>query len=387
MDPIIIIGTGMAAYALAREFRKLDQTTPLILISSDDGRSYPKPMLSNALSKDKTAEDIAMFDASAMAKTLNAEIIINRVVTGISPQAHTLIMDNGSQYHYKKLILAVGASPLLLPIEGDAADEILSINTLLDYTVFRQRLVDAKHVALIGPGLIGCEFANDLIASTDVRVSIIGPNSSPMDTVLPELVAAELQQHLSDAGVEWHLNATAKAINFSAGGGAFDLLLSSEAVVKPDLVISAVGLRPNISLAFEAGLTVNRGVVTDEFLQTTEKDIYAVGDCAEVNGHSLLFVAPLIASAKALAKTLAGEITAVHYFAMPVAVKTPLYPLVVASALEKAEGEWRFEKAGSGFGIKALFVGRDEHLLGFVLSGDYVKEKQALAKQLPDIIA
>ena len=385
MDPIIIIGTGMAAYTLAREFRKLDQTTPLILISSDDGRSYPKPMLSNALSKDKTAEDIAMFDAGAMAKTLNAEIIINHVVTRISPQAHTLIMENGSQYHYKKLILAVGASPILLPIEGDAANEILSINTLLDYTVFRQRLVDAKHVALIGPGLIGCEFANDLIASTDVRVSVIGPSSTPMDTVLPESVAVELQQHLSDAGVEWHLNATAKAIGFSDHG--FDLTLSSEAVIKPDLVISAVGLRPNISLAFEAGLMVNRGVVTDEFLQTTEKDIYALGDCAEVKGHSLLFVAPLIAAAKALAKTLAGEITAVHYSAMPVAVKTPLYPLVVASPVEKAEGEWRFEKAGSGFGVKALFVGSDEHLLGFVLSGDYVKEKQALAKQLPDIIA
>ncbi|MBL1321425.1 MAG: FAD-dependent oxidoreductase [Methylophaga sp.] len=164
MDPIIIIGTGMAAYSLAREFRKIDKATPLTLISSDDGRSYPKPMLSNALSKGKMAEQVAMFDAASMAKTLNAEIIINSVVEQINPQAHSLIMADGSQHHYKKLVLAVGASPIITPIEGDASNDVLSINNLLDYTVFRARLVSAKHIALIGPGLIGCEFANDLIA-------------------------------------------------------------------------------------------------------------------------------------------------------------------------------------------------------------------------------
>jgi rubredoxin-NAD+ reductase len=159
MDPIIIIGTGMAAYSLAREFRKLDKTIPLTLISSDDGRSYPKPMLSNALSKGKTAEQVAMFDAAAMAKTLNAEIIIDSVVEQLNPQSHSLIMEDGSQYYYEKLVLAVGATPITIPIKGDAAGEVLSINNLLDYTIFRERLANAKHVALIGPGLIGCEFA------------------------------------------------------------------------------------------------------------------------------------------------------------------------------------------------------------------------------------
>jgi rubredoxin-NAD+ reductase len=127
--------------------------------------------------------------------------------------------------------------------------------------------------------------------------------------------------------------------------------------------------------------------VTDKFLKTDHEDIYALGDCAEVAGHNLLFVAPLIAGAKALAKTLSGDKTAVHYPAMPVAVKTPLYPLVIAPPARDAQGEWAFEQASSGFGIKGLFYGEDKVLLGFALSGDFVKERLLLAKQLPDILA
>ena len=384
MDPIIIIGTGMAGYSLAREFRKLDQATPLTMISSDDGRSYPKPMLSNALAKRKTAEQIAMFDAQAMAKILKAEILTHRTVIKIEPTTNVLELDDGSQQKYSKLVLALGASPIVIPIDGDAAEDILSINDLMDYTVFRERLLDAKHVAIIGPGLIACEFANDLIASSAVVISIIGPNSLPMDTVLPEPVAKELHQQLSDAGVEWYLNTTTKSINHN--GKVYDLALSNGTVINPDLVVSAVGLRANIALASDAGLSVHRGIVTDTFLKTSHNDIYALGDCAEVAGHNLLFVAPLIAGAKALAKTLAGAATEAHYPAMPVVVKTPHYPLVVAAPAKSAQGNWAFEQAQSGFGIKGLFYGEDKSLLGFVLSGDFVKEKQVLAKQLPDLI-
>ena len=220
MDPIIIIGTGMAGYSLAREFRKLDQTAPLTLISSDDGRSYPKPMLSNALAKGKTADQIAMFDAEAMAKTLGAEILTHRTVVKIEPKIQALGLDDGSQQKYSKLILALGASPIVIPIGGDAAEDVLSINDLMDYTVFRERLAGANHVALIGPGLIGCEFANDLVASSDVRVSIIGPDLLPMSNVLPKPVAEQLHHKLSESGVEWHLGSTTESINHN--GNAYD---------------------------------------------------------------------------------------------------------------------------------------------------------------------
>ena len=383
MDPLIIIGTGIAGYTLAREFRKLDKETPLLIVTADDGRSYPKPMLSNALTKGKTPEQIAMFNASAMAKTLDAEIITHCLIGQVDTE-HQTIHVQGENRSYKQLVFAVGASPVRLPIQGDAANDILSVNDLLDYTRFRDALEGANHVALIGPGLIGCEFANDLV-NTGFKVSVIGPDPYPMRALLPEPIAKELAENLSSKGVTWHLNAVAESINKGAEG--YELDLSSGDKITADIVISAVGLRANIKLAEAIGLAVNRGIVTDKFLQTSNENVFALGDCAEVCGHNLLFIAPILAAARALAKTLAGDKTKVIYPAMPVAIKTPSYPLVVSPPENSQEGSWSFEKPESGFGIKGLFFSPDNLLLGFVLSGDAVTEKQTLSKQLPAVLS
>ncbi|MDC9725647.1 MAG: FAD-dependent oxidoreductase [Gammaproteobacteria bacterium] len=383
MDPVIIIGTGMAAYTLAREFRKRDLETPVLLISEDDGRSYPKPMLSNALTKGKTAEQVAMFDAATMATKLNADIMTHTVVETIDPNAKTIRLGNGTSLVYDKLVLAVGANPIRIPIEGNASADILSVNNLADYTIFRDKLIDAQRVAIIGPGLIGCEFANDLL-NVGTAVSIIGPSALPMDALLPEPIAEELKLTLASDGVDWHLETTTESINYADDG--YELSLTNGDIVHADIVISAVGLRANIKLAESAGLNINRGIVTDQYLQTSQSDIYALGDCAEVSGHNLLFIAPIMAAAKALASTLSAEPKAVKYPAMPVAIKTPSYPLITAPPARNSKGEWHFEKAESGFGIKGLFVGADDALLGFVLSGDTVSEKSVLSKQLPDLL-
>lgn len=384
MHPIIIIGSGFAGYTLAREFRKLDPVSPLIIITSDDGRSYPKPMLSNALSKGKTADQLSLSSADEMVKTLNATIMTNSIVSHIDPQQQTLTISNTAPLHYKHLILALGATPIRNALEGNAANDVLSINNLKDYSSFREQLVNAKHVAIIGPGLIGCEFANDLI-NTGMAVSVIGPSKLPMDGLLPEPIATELKASLSHAGVDWHFESTVTAVNHSTKG--YQLSLSNGDLLQADVVISAIGLRPDIELANAMGITVNRGIVTDEFLQTNQPNIYALGDCAEVTGHSLLFIAPILAAARALAKTLSGQTTAVKYPAMPVAIKTPNYPLIVAAPALIASGSWQFESAPSGFGIKGIFTNDNDVLLGFVLSGDMVSEKQILTKQLPDILA
>lgn len=388
MHPIIIIGSGFAGYTLAREFRKLDSTSPLIIITSDDGRSYPKPMLSNALSKGKTADQLALSSAEAMAKTLNLTIINNSVVNEIDPQQQTVTITNAAPLHYKQLILALGATPIRHALKGDAADDVLPINNLKDYTVFREQLVNAKHVAIIGPGLIGCEFANDLI-NNGIAVSVIGPSKLPMDGLLPEAIAMELKSTLSRAGVAWHFQSTVTAVNHATSmyKGGYQLTLFNGDLIHADVVISAIGLCPNIELANTIGLTVNRGIVTDEFLQTSRPNIYALGDCAEVAGHNLLFIAPILAASKALAMTLSGQTTAVKYPAMPVAIKTPNYPLIVASPPLMAEGTWQFESAPSGFGIKATFTNDSAALLGFILSGDMVPEKQVLTKLLPHLLA
>lgn len=378
-DPIVIIGSGLAGYTLAREFRKLDKTTALTIITHDDGTFYSKPMLSNALSKRKTAALLAMSTADEMATTLHATIMAHTQVTAIDVAQHAVITSNGV-IPYHSLILSCGAIPIRPPMEGDAVDEVLSINNLTDYGHFRERLESAQRVAIIGPGLIGCEFGNDLV-NTGKAVTIIGPDAYPISGLLPVTVGRALKFALSSQGVAWHLGTTAKAVNHNNGG--YRITLDSDSEITADLVISAVGLRPNVTLAETAGLNVNRGIVTDQFLQSSIDNIYALGDCAEVNGMNLPFIAPMMIGARALAKTLSGEPTAVKYPAMPVVIKTPSCPLVVSPPPRNANGEWQYE--GDAPNIKARFNDADGHLIGFGLAGTAVIEKQNFTHLLHQI--
>ena len=137
-------------------------------------------------------------------------------------------------------------------------------------------------------------------------------------------------------------------------------------------------------MAKEAGLRTNRGILTDRTLRTSAEDIYALGDCAEVEGHVLPYVLPLMASARALAKTLAGEETAVSYGVMPVTIKTPACPVVVCPPPADSEGEWEVTQQEND--VTALFRGADGTLLGYALTGEAVKEKLKLNKELPALM-
>ena len=129
---------------------------------------------------------------------------------------------------------------------------------------------------------------------------------------------------------------------------------------------------------------MNRGIVTDEFLKTSAMDVYALGDCAEVAGHNLPFVMPIMQAARALAKTLSGAPTAVLYPAMPVLVKTPACPTVVCPPPPGVEGTW--QETVNADGVRALFHDHAGKLRGFALVGAAVKDKQTLAKDIPPLL-
>jgi rubredoxin-NAD+ reductase len=125
--------------------------------------------------------------------------------------------------------------------------------------------------------------------------------------------------------------------------------------------------------------------MTNRLLETNAPNVYAMGDCVEVNGHVLVYVAPLMAQVGALAKTLIGEPTEVSYPAMPVTIKSPACPVTVAPPPHGAEGEWSIEQDGRN--VKAQFRDVSGALLGFALTGEATKEKMALQKELPPIMA
>lgn len=379
--PLVIVGTGLAGYNLAREFRKLDSQTPLVLITADDGRSYSKPMLSTGFSKNKDADGLSMAEPGQMAEQLHAEIHTHTRITSIEPELNRLWMGDVC-LTYRDLVLALGAEVIRLPIAGEATDRVFSVNDLEDYARFREALEGKQKVLLLGAGLIGCEFANDLMLG-GYQVELVAPSDQVMPGLIHPAAAAAVQGALEKMGARFHLGRVLASLK--KDGAGLEAELSDGSRIACDLVLSAVGLRPRIELAAHAGLSVNRGIVVDRLLKTSHNNIYALGDCAEVDGINLLYVMPLMACVRALAQTLSGNNTEVKYGPMPVTVKTPACPLVVAMPAANAEGNWRVE--GQDADIKAVFHGLDEAVLGYVLTGTCVLEKAALNRQLPAVLA
>jgi rubredoxin-NAD+ reductase len=258
------------------------------------------------------------------------------------------------------------------------------VNDLLDYADFRTAVKknDVKKICLIGSGLIGCEYTNDLL-NGGFEVEAVDPLAYCLPTLLPEAAGKAVQAALEEKGATFHFGPLVTAVNKADKGVVVSL--NNGATIAADLVVSAVGVRPRTELARASGLATNRGVVTNRLLETSAPNVYAMGDCAEVNGHVLVYVAPLMAAARALGKTLAGEPTEVSYPAMPVTIKTPACPVVVAPPAPNADGAWTIEADGGN--VKAEFRDSSGNLLGFALTGDATREKMALQKELPAIMA
>jgi len=380
MQSIVILGTGLAGYTLARELRKLDTTTPLHLITRDDGSFYSKPVLSNALAQKKAPEQIALNGAADMERQLAATLSPHSSVSAIDTAAHRVTIGDQT-VAYAKLVLAIGADPIRLPLAGNAAADVLSVNDLNDYRQFRKSLDGKTQVALLGAGLIGCEFANDL-RGAGFGVDVIDLAPQPLGRLLPAQAARFLRAALEGTGVRFHFETTAQSVTHT--DTSLTIALANGARIETGLVLSAVGLRPRIELARAAGLSVNRGIVTDTLLQASAADVYALGDCAEVAGLNLPFVMPIMQQARALAKTLSGTPTAVHYPAMPVVVKTPTCPSVVCPPPAGVDGQW--EEAVAADGVRALFHDTAGKLRGFALVGAATKDKQALTKDIPPLL-
>lgn len=380
-QPVVIVGSGLAGYTVARELRKLDTEAPVLILSADHGGFYSKPMLSNALAAGKSPESILNADAAKMAEQLKMTIRPHSRVMAIERSSNALVLQDGERLSYGQLVLALGADQIRLPLEGSGVEAILSVNDLDDYRRFRDALEGKKEVVILGAGLIGCEFANDL-AIAGYRVHLIDISTWPLGRLLPQAGGAFLQSRLEAAGVVFHLGISVQRVE--RVDGRLHLTLANGGIMETDVVLSAVGLRPRIALAEAAGIKVNRGIVVDRALQTQDANIYALGDCAEVAGRVLPFVMPIMHAARALAATLAGTPTSARYPAMPVLVKTPACPAIVSPPDAGAKGEWKTEQDKDG--VKALFQDPDGNLLGYALLGAATKEKNALATQLPPVM-
>lgn len=376
MAKLVIVGSGLAAYMLAKAWRQQDADSELVMITAADGSYYSKPMLSTALTKGQAAQDLVMTDAAAMATTLAATIKTASRVTRICTETKRVWIED-DVIEYDQLVLALGAEPIHLPLEPTVPERVCSVNQLADYAAFRERLEGAHRIGVIGSGLVGCEFMNDL-HNTEHELVMVSYDKTPLLQFLPPELGHAFQQRFTELGVTWHMGESVTGVTPDAEGVAVMTENGERFVV--DTVLSAVGLRPSTDLARSAGLAIQRGVVVDAYCRTSAPDVYALGDCAEVAGHVLQYVAPLLQASRALAKTLSGQPTAVTYPPMPVVIKTPACPIAAIPPSAGVEGTWQIE--GEGVDRMARFVDPKGVLQGFAVMGDQVSQRNALVKQM-----
>ena len=418
MNPIIIIGAGLAGWTTVREFRKLDRDTPVVVITADSGDFYAKPTLSNAFAQKKTPEQLVVTPAAKMAETQNVTLLAHTRVLSFDPYVKTVTTEKDGviqSVDFSSLVLATGAQPIRIPLAGDAAEQVLSVNSLDDFTSFFEALKSAssrrihclnsyennsvaggKNVAslaakitIMGAGLIGCEFANDLI-NAGYQVSVVDPASRPLGALLPEAASEQLRQALQDLGVSWHFGTTVQAVNHTAiqtgkeAESALQVTLANGQTLVADVLLSAIGLRADTRLASVAGLACERGIQVDTALQTSAPNIYALGDSAQyasAGNTTLPYVMPIMNAARALAQTLAetltGKKTDVVFPVMPVAVKTPALPLMIAPPVMGSKGQWTSTEPNVW-----QFNNEQSVVTGFVLAGAQASKRAEMVKLL-----
>ena len=376
---IVVVGSGLAGFGVLRELRRLSPEARLVMVTLEDGHFYSKPALSTALAKGKTSETLVTTPAEKMIANLKLDARIGREAEAID-RAGKALLTTGGPIHYDALILATGAEPIRPAIGGDAAHRAISVNQLEHYDRFRRELPEGARVLIMGAGLVGTEFANDLVTNgyKPIVVDMLG---QPLAQLVPPAVGETVQRTLRGRGVEWQLGRKVEAIDYRHSERGYVATLDDGTRIEADIVLSAVGLRPNVKLAQEAGLDIGRGIKVNEFGQTSDPDVYAIGDCAEYPNGPAAYVTPIMAAARGIAPSALGTPTPIRFPPLSVQVKTTLCPINLLPPAATIQGEWR-EVESDTQGDKHLFVDNDNKIQGYVLTREKCEERMEMDRMV-----
>ncbi|ASI59438.1 NADH:flavorubredoxin reductase NorW [Raoultella ornithinolytica] len=373
-DGIVIIGSGFAARQLVKNIRKQDTHIPLTLIAADSMDEYNKPDLSHVVSRGQRADDLTLQTAGEFAEQYHLRLFPYTWVSDLDAAAK-VVKSQDREWRYDKLVLATGAAPFIPPVPGH--ELMLTLNSQREYGAAQSQLHDAQRVLIVGGGLIGCELAMDFCRAGKA-VTVVDNSASVLSALMPPEVSSRLQHRLTDMGVHLMLKTQLEGLEQTADG--IRVSLDRQRSVTVDAVVAAAGLRPETALARHAGLMIRRGVVVNSRLQTSDPAIYALGDCAEINGSVLPFLQPILLSAMCLAKNLLSQANELTLPPMLVKIKTPDLPLHLAGETQRDDLTWNLVAAKEG--VVAKGVDAANQLRAFVVSEDRMKEAFALLKQL-----
>lgn len=365
---LVLVGNGMAGVKTIEEILSItNEVFEITIIGEEPHPNYNRIQLSKVLQGDTSVDDITLNDWSWY-KENNIQLFVNEKVVQIDPNEKIVTTNVGTTIPYDDLIIATGSKPFILPIPGKDKEGVTTFRDIKDTDEMLNASKKYRKAAVIGGGLLGLEAARGLLhLGMDVTVVHLGSNL--MDRQLDTTAASLLKADLENQGMNFLLEKNTTEI---IGEDRVERLRFADGEeLACDLVVMAVGIKPNIELADQAGLTTNRGIIVNDYLQTNIPSIYAVGECAEHNGIAYGLVAPLFEQAKVLAKAICGLETS-PYKGSVVSTQLKVSGVEVFSAGEFVEGgdkkALRIYDEQDGLYKKMVFNGKK--IVGAVLFGD-----------------
>ena len=301
---LIIIGTGMAATRLVDELtRRVPEAFDICMIGDEPTSPYNRVLLSSLLAGELDESELTLKTPDWWSQN-NIRILTGERVTEIDKAARCVTLANGTILNYDQLVLATGSKPICLPLPGADLAGVMTFRDLADVAKIRAAMKPDASAVVIGGGLLGLEAAYGL-AKANVKTSLIHLMDRLMERQLDAEAANMLRDDISARGISFHLSANTKKIHGAGKVEAIELMDGT--VIPADLVVMAVGIRPNIDLAQGAGLTTGRGILVDDQLATSDPAIFALGECAEHRGIAYGLVEPAYEQARILAAHLSAD--------------------------------------------------------------------------------
>jgi len=367
MSDLIVVGNGMAGIACVEQILKYAPQFRITIFGDETHVNYNRILLSSVLAGEKGSDDITL-NSIDWYERHGIRLRVGARVVDVDPRMKTVTADDGSIASFDKLLIATGSSALIPPIEGVDKAGVFTFRNLDDTRALVERAAPGVKAVVIGGGLLGLEAARGLqVRGCDVTVAHL------MDTLMERQLDATgsfyLTQKMESLGIKVLLQRNTKKI---VGAEKVEAVAFADGTrIDADMVVIAAGIRPNVDLGRRAGLQVNRGIVVNDFMETSHPDIFAVGECVEHNGICYGLVAPLIEQGKVLAATITGN-KGVEYKGTVQAAKLKIMGVDVFSAGQWAEGDGaepvRFEDPT--LGVYKKLVVRDGRLTGVILVGD-----------------
>ena len=306
-ERLVVIGNGMAGVRTVEELLKLEGASryAITIIGDEPYGNYNRILLSPVLAGENTIDDIIL-NTPEWYEENGIELIAGVAATGIDRAAREVELADGRRVPYDRLVIATGSRPFILPVPGNDLEGVIGFRDIADVETMIEAAKKYRHAVVIGGGLLGLEAANGLMKN-GMDVTVVHLMDTLMERQLDRTAGEMLRRSLEERGMKFVMPAETTELVDDGSGRVKALRTKDGQEIPADLVVMAAGIKPNITLAKEAGIHCERGIVVNDYMMTYDPRIYAVGECVQHRGVTYGLVAPLYEQARVLANHLGGR--------------------------------------------------------------------------------